>query len=58
MQWHDVTRKIFGGPLGGPGKILEGQCPPPSSAPAFFIVLERKLAKVALFLMNAVVLSS
>jgi len=24
MQWHDVTRKIFG----GPGKILGGQWPP------------------------------
>jgi len=36
MQWHDVTRKIFGGPLRGPGKILGGQWPPlapPSSAP-------------------------
>jgi len=31
LQWHDVTRKIFG----GPGKILVGQWPPwhpPSSA--------------------------
>ena len=37
MQWHDVTRKILGGPLGGPGKILGGSSPPwhpPSSAPA------------------------
>jgi len=24
MQWHDVTRKV----LGGPGKILRGQGPP------------------------------
>jgi len=29
LQWHDVTRKI----LGGPGKILGGQWHPPSSAP-------------------------
>ena len=28
MQWHDVTRKILGGPLGGPGKILGRQWPP------------------------------
>jgi len=25
LQWHDVTRKIFGRPLGGAGKILGGQ---------------------------------
>ena len=25
MQWHDVTRKILGGTLEGPGKILGGQ---------------------------------
>jgi len=24
LQWHDVTRKILGVPLGGPGKILGG----------------------------------
>ena len=38
LQWHDITRKILWGPLGGPGKILEGQWPPwhpPSSAPGF-----------------------
>jgi len=38
MQWHDVTWKILGEPLGRPGKIFGGQCPPwhpPSSAPAF-----------------------
>jgi len=37
VQWHDVTRKIFGGTLGGPGKIFGGLWPswhPPSSAPA------------------------
>ena len=34
MQWHDVTRKIFG----GPGKILRVSGPlwhPPSSAPGY-----------------------
>jgi len=36
MQWHDVTQKIWGGPLGMPGKTLGGQWPswhPPSSNP-------------------------
>ena len=36
LQWHDVTRKILGGPLGGQAKFLGGQWPPwhpPSSAP-------------------------
>jgi len=34
MPWHDVTRKILGGTLGGPGKILGGQWPPwPPLAP-------------------------
>ena len=28
MQWHDVTRKSLGGPLGGPSKILGGQWRP------------------------------
>jgi len=28
MQWHDVTWKIWGEPLGGPGKILGGSVPP------------------------------
>jgi len=27
MQWHDVTRKIWGS-LEGPGKILGGSAPP------------------------------
>ena len=38
MQWHDVTRKILGGPLGGQAKFLGGQWPPwhpPSSAPTY-----------------------
>ena len=30
MQWHDVTRKIWG----GPGKILGEEWHPPSSDPA------------------------
>ena len=28
MQWHDVTRKIWGGALGGPGIIFWGKWPP------------------------------
>ena len=28
MQWHGVTRKIFGGPLEGPGKMLGGSGSP------------------------------
>jgi len=28
MQWHDVTRKIFGGPLGGQAKFWGGSGPP------------------------------
>jgi len=37
LQWHDVTRKILGGPLGGQAKFGGGSGPtwhPPSSAPA------------------------
>jgi len=37
LQWHDVTRKILGRSLGGPGKIWGAKWPrwhPPSSAPA------------------------
>jgi len=47
MQWHDVTRKILGGPLGGPGKILGRQLPswhPPSSDPAYFPCCFLKMA--------------
>ena len=35
LQWHDVTRKILGGTLGGQAKFGGGQWHPPSSAPAF-----------------------
>jgi len=28
LQWHDVTRKILGWPLGGAGKILGASGPP------------------------------
>jgi len=27
MQWHDVTRKILGEPVEGPGKILGAVAP-------------------------------
>jgi len=42
LQWHDVTRKILRAPLGGPGKILGGQWPPPgtSLAPPLPAVLQ------------------
>ena len=38
LQWHDVTRKILGGTLGGQAKLGGAVAPPgtpPSSAPAF-----------------------
>ena len=41
MQWHDVTWKILGGPLGGQAKFLGGNgppCHPPSSAPGHRVV--------------------
>jgi len=28
LQWHDVTRKMLGGPLGGHAKFLGGSGPP------------------------------
>jgi len=32
LQWHDVTRKILGGPLGGARQNLGGGiCPPGTS---------------------------
>ena len=50
MQWHDVTRKIFGGPLGGQAKFWGAVAPwhPPSSAPGYHSLLETPLDLEAL----------